>query len=114
MTPALHSSHSYTVTPDINFAQIGLMIGKSVLHDGSTLNGVNFGFFTVTGNCSADQNYVVCVNQSLTQDVESKITLRVASISALIRVLTCTPLDCKHTPCFQHSRSLILTSCIDK
>lgn len=114
MKPALHSSHRYKVTPDIYFAQIDLMIGKSVLHDGSTLNGVNFGFFTVTGNCLADQNYVVCVNQSLTQDIKRKMTLWVASVRALIRVLTCIPLDCKHPPCFQHPHSVILTNCIDR
>lgn len=66
------------VTPDTSFVWIGLMIGKSVLHDGSTLIGVSgmeadFGFFTATGNCSADQNYAVCDNHSPTEDVQRKI-----------------------------------------
>lgn len=90
------------------------MIGKSVLRDGSTLNGVDFGFFTIPGNCSADQNYVVRIHQSLSQDVKRKITLCVASVNALIRVLTRIAVDCKYPPCCQHSRSVILTSCIDR
>lgn len=90
------------VTPDIYFAWIGLMIGKSVLHDGSTLNSVrgmeaDLGFFTVTGNCSADQNYAVCENQSPTEDVQSKITFCLTSVSTLIKG-TCIPLDSKHSP----------------
>lgn len=79
------------------------MIGKSVLRDGSTLNGVSgmeadFGFFTVTGNCSADQNYAVCENLSPKEDVQRKITLWSTSVSTLIRALTCIPLDCKYSP----------------
>lgn len=98
------------VTPDIYFAGMGLMIGKSALHDGFTLNGVSgmeadFGFFTVTGSCSADQNSVVCENQSPTEDIQRKITLWLTS--TLIGALTCMPLDIKlHPSKHSPSRSL--------
>lgn len=104
------------VTPDIYFAGIGLMIGKSVLHDESTLNGVSrmeadFGFFTVTGNCSADQNYAVSKNQSPTEDVQRKITFWLTNVSTLVKAVTCIPLDSKHSPLlpaftFWHSNQL--------
>lgn len=118
MTPTLCSSKQYMVTPDIYFAWIGLMIGKSVLHDGSTLNGVrgmeaDFGFFTVIGNSSADQNHVVCENQSPTEDVQRKITFWLTSVSTLIKALVF--LWTVNIPHYsQYSHSIILTSCLNR